>query len=252
MIKKEIMEIVSSNQIALDTFEMVLKNAYISATAQPGQFLHISLPGHTLRRPISIANVDRQAETVTAIFKILGEGTKRLSYSKAGEMLDVLGPGGNGFSLDNKPGSRIVLIGGGIGVPPLYYLGKQLAEKGMNIVSVLGFQNKESVFYEERFKEFGEVHIATDNGSYGTKGFVTDVVTNVGPIDRYYTVGPIPMLKAVTEKLSDIPGYISLEERMGCGIGACFACVIPLKGEEHGYKKICSDGPVFHANEVAL
>jgi len=252
MIKKEIMQIVSSNRIALDTFEMVLKNAYISSTAQPGQFLHISLPGHTLRRPISIANVDRQAETVTAIFKILGEGTKNLSYCKAGETLDVLGPGGNGFNLENEPGSRIVLIGGGIGVPPLYYLGKQLAEKGMEIVSVLGFQNKESVFYEERFKEFGEVHIATDNGSYGTKGFVTDVVTNVGPIDRYYTVGPIPMLRAVTQKLAGVQGYISLEERMGCGIGACFACVIPLKGEEHGYKKICSDGPVFHANEVAL
>ncbi|WLV25704.1 dihydroorotate dehydrogenase electron transfer subunit [Aciduricibacillus chroicocephali] len=252
MIKKEFMEIISNKEIALDTFELVLKNKYVSQAAGPGQFLHISLPGHTLRRPISIASVDPDACTVTTIFKVIGSGTKALSFCKEGEMIDVLGPGGNGFSLENEAGSRILLVGGGIGVPPLYYLGKQLAAQGHKIVSVLGFQNKESVFYEERFKEFGEVHIATDNGSYGTKGFVTDVIGNIGEIDRYYTVGPIPMLRAVTEKLAGTPGYISLEERMGCGIGACYACVIPLKGEEHGYRKICSEGPVFEANEVAL
>lgn len=252
MIKKQLMEIISAKQLALDTFEFTLKSDYVSKEAVPGQFLHISLPGHTLRRPISIANIDPEAGTVTAIFKVLGEGTKELSLVEAGETLDVLGPGGNGFSVENKPGSRILLVGGGIGVPPLYYLGKKLAEAGHEIVSVLGFQNKESVFYEERFKEFGEVHIATDNGSYGTKGFVTDVIGEIGEIDRYYTVGPIPMLRAVTQKMDGTPGYISLEERMGCGIGACFACVIPLKGDAQGYKKICSDGPVFEANEVAL
>jgi len=164
----------------------------------------------------------------------------------------VLGPSGNGFSLENKPGSKILLVGGGIGVPPLYYLGLKLKEAGMEIVSVLGFQTEAAVFYEDQFKELGDVYIATDDGSYGTKGFVTDVITQVGAFDRFYTVGPVPMLRAVTKTLDGKPGYISLEERMGCGIGACYACVIPALDEEGGYKKICSDGPVFPANEVAL
>lgn len=252
MIKKEVMEIVSSKEIALDTFEMVLKNAYISKSALPGQFLHIDVPGHTLRRPISIALASPEEETVTVLFKVLGGGTKQLSGYQAGQILDVLGPSGNGFSLENKPGSKILLVGGGIGVPPLYYLGLKLKEAGMEIVSVLGFQTEAAVFYEDQFKELGDVYIATDDGSYGTKGFVTDVITQVGTFDRFYTVGPVPMLRAVTKTLDGKPGYISLEERMGCGIGACYACVIPALDEEGGYKKICSDGPVFPANEVAL
>lgn len=252
MIKKEVMEIVSSKEIALDTFEMVLKNAYIAENAVPGQFLHIDVPGHTLRRPISIALADPTTDTTTVLFKVIGSGTEQLSKYQPGAQLNVLGPSGNGFNLDVSPGETVLLVGGGIGVPPLYYLGKELKKAGANIISILGFQTEASVFYEERFAEFGDVHIATDDGSYGHKGFVTDVVDNVGAFDCFYTVGPIPMLRAVTGKLEGKRGYISLEERMGCGIGACYACVIPMLNEENGYKKICKDGPVFSANEVAL
>ncbi len=251
MLKKEEMYIVKSTEIALDTFEMVLQNEYISATAKPGQFLHISVSGHTLRRPISIANIDKENGTVTVLFKILGAGTAHLADYQAGMKLDVLGPGGNGFNLENAPGSTILLIGGGIGVPPLYSLGKTLKAEGMKIISVLGFQKQASVFYEDAFRALGETYIVTDDGSCGTKGFVTDVTKQITDFDRYYTCGPTPMLQAVTRQLKGKSGYVSLEERMGCGVGACFACVIP-SDDEGGYKKICKDGPVFAADEVTL
>lgn len=252
MIKKEDMKLVSIKEIALDSFEMILENKYISQTAKPGQFLHIHVLGYTLRRPISIANVDTLNNTVTVLFKVVGSGTKQLSLCQPGMMIDVLGPNGNGFTLNNPVNSKILLIGGGIGVPPLYYLGKTLQKQGMEITSILGFQTKESVFYEEEFKALGKTYITTDDGSYGHEGFVTDIAKDLTSIDCYYSCGPVPMLRAVTNVLDGHKGYISLEERMGCGIGACFACVIPSNIEPNGYKKICQDGPVFAANEVLL
>ncbi|UJL47875.1 dihydroorotate dehydrogenase electron transfer subunit [Virgibacillus sp. NKC19-16] len=249
--RKEIMYIQSSKSIALDTVEMVLKNNYISQTAVPGQFLHVFVEGHTLRRPLSIADVDREKETVTILFKKTGSGTKQLATCQEGMTLDVLGPNGNGFNMDNKEGSSILLIGGGIGVPPLYYLGKTLVGQNMKVISILGFQSAESVFYVEKFQSLGETWMVTNDGSYGEKGFVTDVFDKIEAFDRYYSCGPIPMLQAITKKLEHKQGYISLEERMGCGVGACLACVIP-KANNRGYKKICKDGPVFHAKEVTL
>src|SRR5699024_3023830 len=246
------MKILSIKEIALDSFEMILENKSVSETAVPGQFLHIDVLGHTLRRPISIADVDKTNHTVTVLFKVVGEGTRQLSKCPEGMMIDVLGPNGNGFNLENKSNAHILLIGGGIGVPPLYYLGKTLKKQGYHITSILGFQTKASVFYEDEFKALGETYITTDDGTYGHKGFVTDIAKNITNINLYYTCGPVPMLKAVMDVLHDYDGYISLEERMGCGIGACFACVIPAKNEPNGYKKICKDGPVFDANEVAL
>lgn len=252
MIKKESMKIISTNVIAKETVEMVLHNEYISENAAPGQFLHISVSGCMLRRPLSIAAVDRTAKTVTILFKIIGKGTKRLSGYVAGETIDVLGPAGNGFPLKKLPkNDKVLLIGGGIGVPPLYFLGCTLKELGYDVQAVIGFQSKDFVFYEERFKKLGETIVVTNDGSYGEKGFVTDMVDKIVPFDRYYSCGPAPMLKAVTNTFKGKEGYLSFEERMGCGVGACYACIIPTN-DGSNYKKICQDGPVFRAEEVSL
>ncbi|API93820.1 dihydroorotate dehydrogenase electron transfer subunit [Virgibacillus pantothenticus] len=246
------LRIISKQKIARDTVEMVLENESISQVTVPGQFLHIHVQGHMLRRPISIANVDASKNTITILFKILGEGTRKLSMYDVGDKIDVLGPNGNGFLLDNTTQASILLVGGGIGVPPLYYLAKKLTEQGTVVTAILGFQSKEHVFYEEKFRELGNTIVVTNDGTYGEKGYVTNVSDEMLPIiDRYYSCGPLPMLKAVKERWSTIPGYLSLEERMGCGIGACFACVIPTD-DRGGYKKICQDGPVFTAEEVHL
>lgn len=251
MIKRERLLILSSTTIALDTVEMILKNTYISQTAVPGQFLHISVAEHMLRRPISIANIDREAETITIVFKVIGTGTAQLANCLPGMEIDALGPNGNGFQTKQDEESTVLLIGGGVGVPPLHYLGRVLAQKNTKVISVLGFQTAQAVFYEEEFKQFSTTYIMTNDGTAGEKGFVTDVLDNVGDFNCYYTCGPLPMLQAVTKKLSHKEGYISLEERMGCGVGACFACVIPT--DDHGgYQKICQDGPVFAAKEVQL
>ncbi|GAB3793667.1 dihydroorotate dehydrogenase electron transfer subunit [Virgibacillus kimchii] len=251
MKKVEELKIVYTTVIALDTVEMVLRNRYISQHALPGQFLHIHVKGHTLRRPISIADVNREEETVTILFKVVGSGTSHLASYGPGMHINALGPNGNGFTDLAKPGETVLIAGGGIGVPPLYYLGKTLEKNRVKVISVLGFQSKNYVFYEKEFNKLGETFIVTDDGSYGEKGFVTDVLDHIGSFARYYSCGPAPMLQAITKKLDGKPGYISLEERMGCGVGTCFACVIPAN-TEGGYKKICQDGPVFLAQEVSL
>ncbi|CDQ40181.1 MULTISPECIES: dihydroorotate dehydrogenase electron transfer subunit [Virgibacillus] len=251
MMRKENMIIKHTRIIALDTIEMVLENEYISQNAVPGQFLHLLLTGHMLRRPISIAQVNKQENTVTILFKVVGEGTRTLASNSIGSTINALGPSGNGFPLEPNAHSTALIIGGGIGIPPLYYLANELTKKKINIVSVLGFQSKDYVFYENKFKQLGRSIIVTNDGSYGEKGFVTNVLDQIGAFDCFYSCGPLPMLKAITTQLKDIPGYISLEERMGCGVGACFACVIPAV-PSGGYKKICHDGPVFHTKEVQL
>ncbi|RLL45522.1 dihydroorotate dehydrogenase electron transfer subunit [Oceanobacillus piezotolerans] len=250
MISKEIMQILSVSEIASETVEMVLRNEYISEQAIPGQFLHILIDGHTLRRPISIADINRESKTVTILFKIIGDGTKTLAGFKEGMEIDVLGPSGNGFLIEEQD-SVVLLIGGGIGVPPMYYLARTMVKKGKKVIAVLGFQSKSHVFYEEKFKELGETIVVTNDGSYGERGFVTDILGKIGSFDTYYSCGPVPMLRAVTNELQGRRGFISIEERMGCGVGACLACVIPAT-DEKGYKKICSDGPVFDAREVTL
>ncbi|RDW17902.1 dihydroorotate dehydrogenase electron transfer subunit [Oceanobacillus chungangensis] len=251
MIKKEKLQIIGTKQIAKDTIEMKLENIHISETAVPGQFLHILIEGHTLGRPISIADIDKENHLVTILFKVIGSGTKRLAAYSVGQQINALGPSGNGFPLRQEAKETVLLIGGGIGVPPMYYLGKQLAAQNVNAIAILGFQTAENVFYEDKFKEIAETYIVTDDGSYGNKGLVTDLLDKVGDFDCYYTCGPLPMIQAVTSKLSGKRGYISLEERMGCGVGACLACMIPANNES-GYKKICSDGPVFLAEEVTI
>ncbi|WP_099158019.1 dihydroorotate dehydrogenase electron transfer subunit [Virgibacillus ndiopensis] len=250
MKKRVEMVVESVNEIALDTVEMTLSNAYVAKNAQSGQFLHLQVEGHSLRRPISIADIDRENGLITMLFKKIGNGTKRLAMYRPGMIIDALGPSGNGFSYDPSMKTAL-LIGGGIGIPPLYNLGKELRNKGINVIAVLGFQSKEHVFYEAKFNELGETYVVTNDGSYGHKGFVTNVLSQVAKFDYYFSCGPIPMLQAVTKELHDHQGFISLEERMGCGVGACFACVIPTDSEGE-YRKICKDGPVFAAKEVIL
>lgn len=251
MIKKEIMSIVHKNHLAKDTFELVLKNDYISRQAKPGQFIHIYVDVMTLRRPISIADASPKESTITILFKVVGAGTKGLSILEIGNTIDVLGPSGNGFDIDTNESETVLLIGGGIGVPPMHLLGKKMVEMGKRVISILGYQNAEYVFYEEEFKALGDTYIVTDDGSYGYHGLVTDTLSEIDVFDTYYACGPLPMLKAIKQELADTPGYISLEERMGCGVGACLACVIPTS-DGKSYRKICRDGPVFKAKEVKL
>lgn len=251
MIKQEKMLILDNKTIAEDTIELVLENDHISRYASPGQFIHIQVEGFTLRRPISIADVDKDNKKVTILFKTFGDGTRKLASYQPGQHINVLGPLGNGFDLCDIHNEKVLLVGGGIGIPPLYYLGKKLVENNIEIMSILGYQTAESVFYEEKFQALGETYVVTDDGTYGFKGFVTDVLSKVNHFDRYYSCGPTPMLKALQQKLVDVNGYVSLEERMGCGVGACYACVVSTN-DETGYKKICQDGPVFNAREVNL
>ncbi|MEH7382459.1 dihydroorotate dehydrogenase electron transfer subunit [Bacillus sp. JJ1533] len=259
MMKKEQMKVVSHTQIAEDIFELTLEGALVQEMGEPGQFVHVKVSDGIdplLRRPISIANIDHQHQECTLIYRKEGLGTRVLSEKNIDQSVDVLGPLGNGFPVDEVgEGETALLVGGGIGVPPLYELSKQLVAKGVNVIHVLGFQSKSAVFYEGKFNELGTTYIATVDGSIGTKGFVTDVITTFGiTFDTLYSCGPTPMLKALEKAYPDRNAYISLEERMGCGIGACFACVCHLQNDPDGssYKKVCSDGPVFKVGEVVL
>ncbi|WP_080874815.1 dihydroorotate dehydrogenase electron transfer subunit [Oceanobacillus timonensis] len=251
MKKRYEMNVLTVDMIAKETIEMTLYQPEISQQTVPGQFLHLLVPGFTLRRPISIAKVHPEEGTVTILFKMVGGGTNALAAYQPGMTVDVLGPNGNGFAIEDvKEGERILLVGGGIGVPPIYHLARRLSEKNVELVAVLGFQSKDYVFYEDAFKEMAETYVVTNDGSYGHQGFVTHVFPKVGEFDQYFSCGPLPMLRAVTTELKDTTGKVSLEERMGCGVGACMACVLPTV--DNSYKKICSDGPVFSAQEVIL
>jgi len=253
MIQQQQMTVISQRLIAPNIYELTMEGTLVSSMTMPGQFVHIKVSNSfdpLLRRPISICQIDQEASQVTVVYRAEGKGTKLLAEKTAGEKVDVLGPLGNGFSPDEaERGERALLIGGGIGIPPLLQLSRELNDKGVNVTHILGLRTAEDVFYEETFKELGETIITTEDGSMGMKGFVTSVEPLDG-VDVIYTCGPTPMLKAVMQKYAGKKVFISLEERMGCGIGACFACV--CKTPDDGYKKICSDGPVFRAEEVLI
>ena len=207
-----------------------------------GQFVNILLDGLYLRRPISVC--DCQGNTLTLIYKVVGKGTAQMAAMTAGQTLDVLTGLGNGYDL-RKAGDKPLLLGGGVGVPPLYMLARQLREQGKAVSVVLGFNTADEVFYEQEFKALGcDVTVTTADGSYGAKGFVTDAL----PADYsyFYTCGPEPMLKAVY-KAAATSGQFSFEERMGCGFGACMGCSCKVIT---GYKRICKDGPVLEKEEI--
>lgn len=240
MYKQNIYKILSNKKIAKDVFEMVLEGdtQYITA---PGQFINIQLDGKFLRRPISVCDYDDT--TVTIIYKVVGEGTEMMSALPVGETLDVLTGLGNGY--DISQGTKPMLIGGGVGVPPMYNLCKKLIAAGQKPVVILGFNTKDEIFYEDEFKALGaEVRVATADGSYGIKGFVTDAF--IDDYDYFYTCGPMPMFRAIEAKVTT-SGQYSFEERMGCGFGACMGCSCKTK---YGNKRICKDGPVLVREEI--
>lgn len=238
---RQLATIRSNREIATATMEMTIEIA--PQDVAPGTFFHVKT-SELLRRPLSVANVEDNL--VTFLYKVIGTGTKDLAARRPGDVLDVLGPLGNGFPLA-KDGKRVVLVGGGIGVPPLYYTRRMLAARGIETVAILGFDSKASVFYEDEFRELGETIITTVDGTYGETGFVTGPLAGI-EADVLFSCGPEPMLKAVAASHIE-ERYISIENRMGCGIGACFACVCKAPD---GYVKVCSDGPVFKAEEVTL
>jgi dihydroorotate dehydrogenase electron transfer subunit len=257
--KKEMMTVISQQEIANGIFEITLRGDLVSMMTQPGQFVHLKIGegiDPLLRRPISICEIHQNENKFKMIYRKEGKGTSLLADKKAGDVVDVLGPLGNGFPVDETaPGGTALLVGGGIGVPPLYQLSKELNARGVKTIHVLGFQTDEVVFYEREFSLLGETYVATVDGTAGAKGFVTDVIEDRGiAFDTLYACGPTPMLRALEKNYADKKGFISLEERMGCGIGACFACVCHTQDDSNGlsYRKVCLDGPVFPFGEVAL
>lgn len=238
--------VLSNTLIAYKTYEMVL-HGDTSKISKPGQFINIKVSDSYktfLRRPISITEYTK--DKITIIYKVFGEGTKELSTKRMFERLDVLSPLGNGFTIEEES-KRPILIGGGIGVPPLYGLAKELAKKGLSFDVVLGFNNEHDVFYEGMFRALGaRVFVVTMDGSYGYKGNVLDIIKYHSlDFDYYYACGPKPMLYALIDQGWE--GQVSMEERMGCGIGTCMGCSHKTKD---GYKRVCKEGPVFHSSEV--
>ncbi|MFD0771020.1 dihydroorotate oxidase B electron transfer subunit [Bacillus sp. CGMCC 1.60114] len=259
MMQKQNMIVVNQTEIAKNIYELVLQGDLVQQMNEPGQFVHIKVAegiAPLLRRPISICNIDQEKNEFTMLYRAEGQGTKTLAKKKQGELVDVLGPLGHGFPVEEaEAGQTALLVGGGIGVPPLYELSQRLTAQGVRVIHILGFQSKDVVFYEEKFAELGDTYVATVDGTHGTKGFVTDVIDAYGiDFDILYSCGPLAMLRALEGRYKEKKAYISLEERMGCGIGACFACVCHLQEDPsgHSYKKVCSDGPVFPIGEVVL
>ena len=208
-----------------------------------GQFVNILLDGFYLRRPISVC--DRENGLLTIVYKVVGKGTEKMSAMKVGEVLDVLTGLGNGYDL-SEAGEAPLLIGGGVGVPPMYLLAKDLIAAGKSVSVILGFNTKDEIFYEEEFRALGaEVLVTTVDGSYGIKGFVTDAMKNMN-YSYFYTCGPEPMLKAIWNA-SVTSGQFSFEERMGCGFGACMGCSCKTLT---GNKRICKEGPVLRKEEI--
>ncbi|MCD8324189.1 MAG: dihydroorotate dehydrogenase electron transfer subunit [Clostridiales bacterium] len=246
--------ILSQEQIAPDIYSLWIQAEQIAAAAHPGQFLSLYCDDNSrlLPRPISICEIDRGRSAIRMVYRIAGKGTAEFSAKQKGDTIRVIGPLGNGYTLKKK---KAFLIGGGIGIPPMLELAKQLdCEKQI----ILGYRDSH-LFLMEEFQRQGKVYIATEDGSVGTKGNVLDAVREKGlSADIIYACGPTPMLRALKEyaKETGAECYISLEERMACGIGACLACVCQsteVDGHSNVHnKRICKEGPVFEAGEVKL
>ena len=239
--KQQILKITENIKVAENVYKMVLEDPELEEQ-KPGQFVNIRLDGLYLRRPISVC--ESEAGSLTIIYKVVGKGTEQMSRMKRKETLDVLTGLGNGYDL-SKAGDRPLLLGGGVGVPPLVMLARKLVEQGKDVTAVLGFNTKEEVFGEFAFGILGvKTIVTTADGTYGTKGFVTDAMPE--DYSYFYTCGPEPMLKAVYRK-TKTSGQFSFEERMGCGFGACMGCSCKTIT---GYKRICREGPVLEKEEI--
>ena len=239
--KQSLFSIVSNTPLTDSVYKMVLSGDTSAITA-PGQFVNIQLTGKFLRRPISVCDYD--AQTLTIVYKVVGKGTEQMASMTAGETLDILTGLGNGYDLA-PAGDRPVLLGGGVGVPPLYHLAKRLLALGKEVTVVLGFNTASEIFYEKEFQALGcKVFVTTVDGSYGKKGFVTDALPE--DYTYFYTCGPESMLKAVY-RTTNTSGQMSFEQRMGCGFGACMGCSCKTLT---GNKRICKEGPVMRKEEI--
>ena len=239
---QEIYTIAENTALTSSVYKMVLKGNGKAVTAS-GQFVNIKLDGLFLRRPISVC--DYSDDSITIVYKVVGVGTKQMSQMSAGQKLDVIVGLGNGYD-SCLSGDKVVLIGGGVGVPPLYNMAKRLISEGKKVTVVLGFNTKDEIFLEDDFKALGaDVLVTTVDGSYGIKGFVTNALESLD-YTYFYTCGPEPMLKAVYNA-TKTSGQFSFEERMGCGFGACMGCSCKTK---YGNKRICKDGPVLTKEEI--
>ena len=232
--------ILSNEMIAERVYRMVLQGD--TEGILPGQFVEIAVPGYYLRRPISVSDVEN--DRLTIIYKTVGQGTAVMAQMQPYEDLDILTCLGNGYDLA-KAGEDVLLIGGGVGVPPLIYLAKQLRAQGKNVHVVIGFNTKNEVFGENVFAAMGcAVEVCIMDGSYGKRGVVTDAIEK--PVPFYYACGPMPMLRAIAQSVGT-NGQMSMEERMGCGVGVCVGCSIETN---EGIKRVCKEGPVFNAEEI--
>lgn len=247
--------VIEKKTLAKEIYSFTVKCPEAADAASVGQFANITAEGFTLRRPISICEIDKQQGTLRFVFEVRGKGTAQIARVNTGELLDILAPLGNGFRLPKTSG-RVVVVGGGIGVPPLLGIAKQL---GGRCTAVLGFRNYEKIILTDEFEKFGsEVIVCTDDGSVGRHGTVTAPLEETlakGGVDLVCACGPAPMIKATAElceKLG-VPCQVSLEQRMGCGVGACVvcSCMTVRDGREH-YSRVCKDGPVFNSKEVKL
>ena len=240
--RESIFKIIDNTPLTETVYKMNLQGD-VSDITSSGQFVNIKLDGLYLRRPISVC--DCEDDVLTLIYKVVGKGTEQMAKMTAGEELNILTGLGNGYDI-SLSGDKPLLLGGGVGVPPLYMLCKKLIAEGKKVSVVLGFNTKDEVFCEEDFKALGaDVFVTTVDGSYGIKGFVTDAMKDID-YSYFYTCGPEPMLKAIF-KASSTSGQFSFEERMGCGFGACMGCSCKTVT---GYKRICKDGPVLKKEEI--
>lgn len=242
--QKRLFKIESNDPVARDTFRMVLRTD-APVAVRSGQFVDIAIPGYYLRRPISVSDV--LPDGVILFYKVVGEGTAVMAKMAPGEALELLLPLGSGFHPE-KCASDALLVGGGLGAAPLYLLARELLAQGKKVTAVLGFNRADEICIADRYRALGvPVHIATLDGSVGTKGFVTDAIAAAKPaFDRFYTCGPLPMMKAVCTTLP-VPGEASMEERMGCGAGFCYGCTLQTQS---GPRRVCADGPVFDKEEI--
>ncbi len=239
--KQVILTITENTPLTASVYRMRLAGD-VSAVTRAGQFVNLQLDGKYLRRPISVCDMDEN--TLTILYKVVGGGTAQMAQMPIGATVDVLTGLGNGYDL-SLAGERPLLLGGGVGVPPLYRLAKELVAAGKTVTVVLGFNTRDEVFYENEFRALGaQVTVTTADGSYGTRGFVTDAMPP--EYTYFYTCGPEPMLKAVY-KATATSGQFSFEERMGCGFGACMGCSCKTIT---GYKRICKEGPVMRKEEI--
>ena len=254
---KEDLTVISQTEIAPRIFEMVLSGEMVQ-DMKVGQFLHLRVPDPSklLRRPISICEIDKEKGQVTIVYRVERAGTAILSTLQAGDTIDTMGPQGNGFDISVlEKGQHALMIGGGIGVPPLVETAKQLQAKGIKVTSVIGFASKDAVILEEKLRSYGDVYVTTDDGSYGIKGYVSTVIDDFDwKPDAIYSCGAPGMLKYVDQKFEDHPhAYLSMEARMACGMGACYACVVPVReADEAVNKRVCEDGPVFETGSISL